>query len=109
MKNKKPSLLYRLFDSNVYGKFSQLAFFFGGISLVAGQFLPGSILLGVGAVSLGTSICKNIIDSRRKNNYIEVPYEEYIPENTRNSEHTQSRTYQNYRRSSRENSNEREL
>lgn len=114
MKTKKPSLLYRLFDSNIYGKLSQCTLFFGALTIVAGQFLAAGVLIGVGVASLGGSIYKNISDEKqakeiRKQLESEAICEDYIPENTTKKENTttKSQSNENHTYSTKDNSNER--
>ena len=115
MKTKKPSLLYRLFDSNVYGKFSQVSLFFGALSLVAGQFVGAGILIGLGGLALGASIAKNISDAKAQKKYRqqmeEISYEEYVPQNETQAQNTASqvKTYETQTTSNKNNSNERSL
>ena len=113
MKKNKPGLLYRLFDSNVYGKISQVMLFLGALSLVAGQFLTANILIAIGGVALGTSIVKNIIEANaeRKSNQTEIAFEEYHPEKElqANKAVSQVKLYEKEKTSSKSNSNERSL
>lgn len=77
------NILYKLFDTNVYGVFSMCSIFLSVVLLVVGQVIPGIGLLFFGGMCLSASISKNIKDAKimkrikKQRMTEEIEYEEY--------------------------------
>ena len=106
--NNINKLLYKLFDSNVFGVASMCSLFVSAVAFGTGQIIMGAILLGVGTASLGASVYKNIADHKRlqqlqDQEIEEIEFEEYQPQR---EEVVEVQTYDYDDQASRNNSGE---